>query len=151
MKHSLAHSVLLGVLLPLVFPIFARAESIKFTFTKIVDSFEAEPGVRGATFNIAPQGAPGNSGTNLSFVAEPVGTDNYQLWTSDTGGGDLRKLVDTTTPIPNGRGTFLDGYQKRFDGTTVVFLGVDSATRSEGLLCRSGNRRDDQRTRQPIH
>lgn len=120
MKRSLAHVALLQVLLLLVFPLFAQATSIKFTITKIVDSFEAEPGVPGATFNIAPQGAPGNSGTRISFVAEPFRTNNYQLWTSDTRGGTLKKLVDTSTPIPNGKGTFVDGYQNRFYGTTVV-------------------------------
>ena len=41
----------------------AQAAQITFTFTKIVDSFEAEPGVPGATFDIPAQGAPGNSGT----------------------------------------------------------------------------------------
>jgi hypothetical protein len=41
----------------------AQAAPIKFTFTKIVDLFEAEPGVPGATFDIPAQGAPGNSGT----------------------------------------------------------------------------------------
>ncbi|MBV8452643.1 MAG: hypothetical protein JOZ29_10265 [Deltaproteobacteria bacterium] len=132
MKHLCASSTLFGVLLLLMFPVFVQAGSIKFTFTKIVDSLEAEPGVPGATFNIPAQGAPGNSGTNLSFVAIPGGTNNYQLWTSDTVGGHLRKLVDTNTKIPNGKGTFLFGYQNRLYGTTVVFLGIDNVTGSSG-------------------
>jgi hypothetical protein len=128
----LASSALLAVLILLAFPVFAQAKGITFTFTKIVDSFETEPGVPGATFNIASQGAPGNSGSKLSFVAEPFSTNNFQLWTSDLTGGSLTNLVDTSTPIPHGTGTFLDGYQHRFYGSFIIFLGSDSNTDAAG-------------------
>jgi hypothetical protein len=85
---------------------FSQASAITFTFTKIVDSFEAIPGQPGATFNIPGvlPGEPGNSGTRISFVAEPFFTANFQLWTADTTGGTLVKLVDTLTHLPDGTG-----------------------------------------------
>jgi len=111
-----------------------QSPAVTFTFTKIVDSFEAEPGQPGYTFEISGgvAGAPGNSGTKISFVAEPIETADFQLWTSDTSGGTLVKLVDINTPIPGGTGTFTDGYAHRIAGSRIVFLGIDDATSTEG-------------------
>lgn len=120
------HIVLTGLLCPLSF-------AQTFTYKKIVDSFEAIPGQPGNTFAVASQGAPGNSGSKLSFVIQPSFSSNLQLWISDTSGGSLLKLVDTTTPIPGGTGTFVEGYAHRFFGQKIVFLGIDNTTGDEGF------------------
>jgi hypothetical protein len=87
------------------------------------------------TFTSFPAAPPAISGTNIAFVA--AGSSNQEGVYRSTIGG-LARIADKTTTVPGGVGTFTDFDPiATIDGTSVAFLGTDSAGQ-KGLFLFNG-------------
>lgn len=103
-----------------------------FTFTKIVDVTTPIPGATGQAFTFNNTDVPAISPTGLVAFA----TGDANIWRALADGTQLKRLVDTSMPIPGWTGDFVEsnGYAVQVFSGDIVFVGYDgSTTRGVGL------------------
>jgi hypothetical protein len=104
------------------------ATAAAYPLGKVVDSFDAVPGAPpGTTFDIERY-APALRGGVIVFATQGAGIQ--ALWRTGPANGGYTRLVDTTTAIPSGSGTFADLLPFRFDGVHLAFRGDDAASQA---------------------
>ncbi|GAC1459847.1 MAG: hypothetical protein NVSMB70_05050 [Chamaesiphon sp.] len=109
-----------------------QAKAASFNFSKIVDTNDLIPGNSTQKFNFNLNDIPAvNNGKVVFGTINPAAS----IWTANSDGTNLTKVVDTNTPIPGGSGNFNGfygaGYQ--INNGTVVFLGVNNNGPIQGL------------------
>jgi RNA polymerase sigma factor (sigma-70 family) len=99
--------------------------------------------IPGGSGNFTKIYSPGVNGSNVAFIG--LGNAGYQgVFVAPNGGASVSRLVDTSTPVPNGTGNFVEfipssgsGKATPMNSSAVAFYGRGSA--STGLYAMSIN------------